>query len=144
MDQIFYIVFGAFLALVGGFLTQKYQNHILIIKEDRKLLFEALDILVDIEPKFDALPSARNDIKRPLRELFAVASRIQSRRFFALAEKLIEFVQKEVKHTKTELIQLIEEVSKEISKPLSTFRKKENAFFKRVAEELRAMRENNP
>lgn len=143
MEQIFYIVLGALLALIGGFLTQKYQNRLLIIKEDRKLLFEALDILVDLESKFDAFPAARDEINQPLRKLFAVARRIQSGRFLGLAEKLIEFVQKEVKHTKDELIKLIEEVSKEISRPLSAFQRKENAFFKKVAEELRAMREKD-
>jgi hypothetical protein len=141
MEQIIYIVLGAFLALLGGFLTQKYQNHILKKREDRELLLKALDILIDLEPILNALPAAREDVKKPCKELFAIARRIQTKSYYGLAEKLIEFALKDVKHTEEEFNKLIDEIRAEISQPFDVFHRKQTEFFKKVAEELREMRE---
>lgn len=66
MEQILYIVLGVGLALLGGFLTQRYQNYVLQKREDRELLLKALDILIDLEPILNALPAAREYVKRTL------------------------------------------------------------------------------
>jgi hypothetical protein len=141
MEQILYIVLGALLALLGGFLTQRYQNHILKKREDRELLLRALDVLIDLEAILDALPAAREDVKKPCKEIFASARRIQTKSYYGLAEKLIEFALKDVKHTEEELNKLIDEIRAEISKPFDIFHRKEKKFFEKVAEELREMRE---
>lgn len=141
MEQIFYIVLGAILALLGGFLTQKYQNYILQKREDRELLLKALDILIDLEPILNALPVAREDVKKPCKAIFASARRIQTKSYYGLAEKLIEFALKDVKHTEEELNKLIDEIRAEICKPFDIFHRKEREFFKKVAKELREMRE---
>jgi len=141
MEQVFYMALGAVLALAGGIITQNYQSHVLGKKEDRELLLRALDILIDLEPDFNALPAAREDVIKPCKELFAIARRIQTRRYHRLGEKLIDFALKDVRHTEQGLDELIDEMRAEISKPFDVFHRKEKKFFEKVAEELRNLGE---
>jgi len=137
------IILGAFLALIGGFLTQKYENYNLQKREDRELLLKGLDILIDLEPILNSTPAARRNIEEPCKALFAFARRVQTKRYYGLAEKLIEFASRDGKHTKENSVELIDELRREISKPFDIFHRKERVFFDKVAEELRQMREES-
>ena len=140
MEQVFYIILGAILALAGGIIAQNYQSRIETKKEDRDLLFKALDILIDLEPYFNALPAAHEDVIKPCKKIYAIARRVQTRHYRQLGEKLIEFAQKDVQHTKESLEKIIDEMGTEISKPFDIFHRKEKEFFAKAAEELRNMR----
>jgi hypothetical protein len=137
MDQVCYIVLGAILAVIGGILTQIYQNCVVRGREDRELLLKALDILFDMESILNGLPAARSDVETSCNELFHNARRIQTRRYRKLAEELIEFALKDVKHTREDWDKLMDEIVAEISKPYYGYHEKEKEFFKKVAKEIR-------
>jgi hypothetical protein len=136
MNQVFYIVLGAVLALIGGILTQLYQNLVDRGREDRELLHKSLDILIVLGPILDGLPAARADIEKPCRELFFSARRIQTRKYRQLAEKLIEFALKDARHTRDDWDSLMDEIVENISKPFFGYHKKEKEIFKKAAREM--------
>jgi hypothetical protein len=100
------------------------------------LLFNVLDILIDLRPILNGAPYGSDVIKSCKMLLFS-ARRIQTRRYCGLAEKLIEFALKDVKHTREESDELIDDIAKEISKPYYGYYRKEKEFFKKVAKGMR-------
>ncbi len=141
MEQILFIVLGALLALMGGVLTQVYQNNVLRKREDRELLLRALDLLIEIEPILDSFPTAQEDAKKLCTDIFSIARRIQTKRYRGISEDLVEFSLKNVKQTKEEANRIIDELRSKISIPFDVFHKKEKEFFKKVATEIKKMRE---
>ena len=126
--------------MFGGILAQKYQNKVLKQKEDRNRFLEALDILIELEPELDDFQASPDDVKNPCKCLLNIARRIENEKNYELAIMLIEFAQKDVRHTREYSNELIDKLVAEISKPLYMFRKKQNELFKKAAEELKSKR----
>jgi len=128
---------------LGGIVTQVYQNRVVRGREDRELLLKALDILIDLEPILNGIASAvpPSNLTEPCKGLWSNARRIQTKHYYGLAEKLIEFGLKSSKHTKKEADKLIGEIAKEISKPYFGYYRKEKEFFEKLTKEMREGRE---
>jgi len=140
LSKVYQLLLGGALASIAGIATQVFQNHALIKRKDKELLLEALEILIGLEPILDDLPKSRSELSWPCNRILSIAIRIQTKKYRGLALKLIEFSLKDAKHTKEELNNLLDEIRPKISKPFSIFNKKQNEFFKKVAEELKQHR----
>jgi hypothetical protein len=115
MEQILYIVLGAFLALLGGIITQLFQDYQQQIKKDWDLLYEAQDNLLKHHP----LSVLENDLvkKANLRyELNDIAIRIKSKRYRNLAVELMQFALDDNFRKEEKLESLTRKVQKSINK----------------------------
>lgn len=121
MEQILYIVLGAFLALIGGFISQHYQSCLSQIKEDESLLFQAACLLLDYYPS----PTANNTLsKLKVKEvtfcdnLSKIAIRIRTKRYRSLAVRLTKFALDDIFRTEDNLYLLTRDVQMAINKPM--------------------------
>ena len=132
------VILGAFLALLGAFLTQIYKNYNQMKKADRKNLLEALELLQKLKSILEnnSYANQYHAIIEPCKALLLCSSRIQTRKYRQLAFKLVDFAKKRERREKDEVIGLIEEVSEKISKPLDMFHKKENKLFEKAMKEI--------
>jgi hypothetical protein len=128
MEQILYIVLGALLALIGGFISQRYQNHLNQIKEDESLLFQALCLLLDYYPlikqKHNHAPTDNNTLKLKAKEvtfcddLSKIAIRIRIKDYRNLAVRLTKFALDNIFRTEDNLNSLTRDVQMAINKPM--------------------------
>ena len=142
MISFFSTLFGALLAILGGFLQQAHQNNLSQKREDRELLFKAVDILINMQSTLDDLPASRVDMKEPCKKLLLIGSRIYAKSNSDIADKIVEFARMPVKWTKDEANKLLQEVAEVCSKPLDRSHKKFNELIAKVAEELKPRRES--
>ncbi len=142
MISFFSTLFGALLAILGGFLQQAHQNNLSQKREDRELLFKAVDILINMQSTLDDLPASRVDMKEPCKKLLLIGSRIYAKSNSDIADKIVEFARMPGKWTKDEANKLLQEVAEVCSKPLDRSHKKFNELIAKVAEELKPRRES--
>ena len=142
MISFFSTLFGALLAILGGFLQQAHQNNLSQKREDRELLFKAVDILINMQSTLDDLPASRVGMKEPCKKLLLIGSRIYAKSNSDIADKIVEFARMPVKWTKDEANKLLQEVAEVCSKPLDRSHKKFNELIAKVAEELKPRRES--
>ena len=142
MISFFSTLFGALLAILGGFLRQARQNNLSQKREDRELLFKAVEILIDMQPTLDDLPASREDMKEPCKKLLLIGSRIYTKSNSDIADKIVAFARMPVKWTKDEANKLLQEVAEVCSKPLDRSHKRENERIERVAEALKQIRKS--
>jgi hypothetical protein len=136
-------LFGAILAVIGGFLHQLYQNCLNQKREDRELLHQAEEILIEMEPYLEEVmtPSSK-ELSELSKRLVLIASRIWTKGNLDLAEKLIGFAKLDSRKTKDNAIQLLEEIATKTSKALDRFHKWEADLFKKAAEEMSQIMKN--
>ena len=137
MRDTLLLLFGAILAVLGSFLTHLYQNWLNQKSKDRELLYQAGEILVEIQPFLGDLPWAPEEIIEPSKKLLYFAMRIRSKRYSELAYKLIEFSRMDIRKTIDESIKLIQEIASISKSPLDRFHKKQNEIYKKAWEELK-------
>ena len=142
MISFFSTLFGALLAILGGFLRQARQNNLSQKREDRELLFKAVEILIDLQFTLDDLPASREDMKEPCKKLLLIGSRIYTKSNSDIADKIVAFARMPVKWTKDEANKLLQEGAEVCSKPLDRSHKRENERIERVAEALKQRRES--
>ncbi|HEA47455.1 MAG TPA: hypothetical protein ENH97_03500 [bacterium] len=128
MEQIRYIVVGALLALIGGFISQRYQNHLDQIKEDENLLFQVACLLLGYYPlikrKHNHAPTANNTLKLKNEEvtfcdnLSKIAIRIRTKRYRSLAVRLTKFALDDIFRTEDNLASLTHDVQLAINTPM--------------------------
>lgn len=117
MEEILYLVLGAFLALAGGVISQLFQSCLQRRKEDVSLLFLAHVNLLAHHP----LSDSENECQRSqaLRmELTNIAIRIQSRKYRKIAVALTRFALDNIFRTQDELTSLTRDVQALINKPM--------------------------
>ena len=142
MISFFSTLFGAILAILGGFLQQARQNNLSQKREDREILFKAVEILIDMQSTLDDLPASREDMKEPCKKLLLIGSRIYTKSISDIADEIVKFARMPVKWTKDEANNLLQEVAEVCSKPLDRSHKRENERIERVAEELKQRMES--
>ena len=124
--------------MIGGFCNQLYQNHIQKKKQDRDNFVEVLKFLIGLNPKIrdQYYPDNFTVISDQCKRIFECSIKIQTRKYRGIVAQLIDFTKKNGKAEEQEIIDLIELVSKEASKPLDRLHKKESKFFKKCHDEL--------
>lgn len=142
MINFFSTLFGALLAILGGFLRQAHQNNLSQKREDRELLFKAVEILIDMQSTLDDLPASREDMKEPCKKLLLIGSRVYAKSNSDIADKIVGFARMPAKWTKDEANKLLQEVAEVCSKPLDRSHKKFNELIAKVAEELKQRTES--
>lgn len=126
MEQILYIVLGALLALMGGFVSQHFQNHLNRIKEDESLLFQAECLLLDCSPLIkrehnrDSTDNSALKLEKATfcNDLSKIAIRIRTRQYRSLAVRITKFALDDVFRTEDKLSLLIRDVQMAINKPM--------------------------
>jgi len=138
MEQPLLILLGALLAIGGGFIGQYNQIRLDQKRDDRELLHQAEEILIEMRPHLDEImtPSSKELYKLSERLLF-IAMRIKTRGYLDLALKLVEFARMDAKKTKDEAINLIQEVAEISKSALAMYHKKRNEIVKKAWEELK-------
>jgi hypothetical protein len=137
MISFFTTLFGALLAILGGFLHQMYQNNLTQKRDDREHLFKVLEILYDMKPTLDDLPAPLEDMKEPRKKLLLIGSRVYTKSNSDIADKIVAFARMPVKWTQDEENKLFQNIAEVCSKPLDRYHKRENERIEKVAEELK-------
>ena len=137
MKDALLLVFGAILAILGGFFNQSYQSRLNQRIKDRELLNQAIETLIEIQPIVDDLPTTREELIEPSKKLLYIVMRIRSKRYRKLSSKLVEFSKMDIKKTSQETINLIQEIAAIDRSPLGTYHKKVNKMFKEAWEEIK-------
>ena len=106
------------------------------IKEDRKLLYQAVETLTEMLPILDRLPASLEELNEPCNILLSIANRIWIDDNLELAERMIEFVGKDTEKTKENAVKLIKDIAAKICKALDRFHKKQDELARKAAEEL--------
>ena len=117
MEKVGYMVLGAALALLGGIVTQVFQNFFNRRKEDEALLFQAMINLHDHYP----IEKLKSDWRKEVglrNDLMRITIRIQSRHYRGLAVDLNKFAVEDIFRTEEELGELTIKVQKALNKPL--------------------------
>ena len=131
--QVFYIIIGSVLALVGGIIGQLFQNHLTIKRNDKKTLSDVLSILLSLEK--GESPS-ESDIH--FESLKSLASNIRAICYRSLAIEIIKFSNKadtyilHRKRIEKDLKSLMSKTAKIVGKPLFIYQKKEDEYFKKL------------
>lgn len=141
MIDFLFILLGAFLAVIGGLLQQRYQNNLTEKRKDRELLHQAEEILIEMLPILEDLPASREELNDPCKRLLSIANRIWIEDSLELAERLIEFVRKEPEKTKENAIKLITDIAAKIGKALDRFHKKQDDLAQKAGEALKQIME---
>jgi len=137
MKDALLLLFGAILAILGGFFNQIYQSLLNQRSKDREFLNQAIETLIEIQPIVDDLPAAREELIEPSKKLLYIVMRIRSKRYRKLSLKLVEFSKMDIRKTRQETINLIQEITAIDRSPLDTYHKKLNEMVKEAWEELK-------
>jgi len=138
--QASYIVLGAFLALIGGIITQLFQNWLYQKREDQKLLHDARDILNKLEPDLEDFQPARSPLLlEKSDELRSIAIKLHAIRNRGLAKNLYEFADKDDKKTRGNLISIKTKLIKKLSKTVYNYERKKSSFLGKHYRVLRKM-----
>jgi hypothetical protein len=132
--QFMYILLGALLAVLGGFLDHKYERHLDRKDEEENLLHRCMELLLrynaadsmltsgsqkyDPETKLKVQIASRADRYRFLDELGLLAIKLRSKKHRVLALRLTKFALDESFRTEEELYSLTREVQMLLNKPL--------------------------
>jgi len=152
MRDALLLLLGAFLSVLGGFISQRNQNRLNQKKEDRELLHEAYRILVKLEPDLDDFqPSLSLEQRELSAELLIAAGKIYTKNYRDLAIKLIKFAERDGQKIKRNLFSLKEEIEKKVSIPLFKYHGAVNETFNRffkfltkhIEEEKKGKRKKN-
>jgi len=139
--QAFYIVLGAFLALIGGIITQLFRNWLYQKRGEQKLLHDALDILNKLEPDLEDFQPARSpQLLEKSYELRSIASRLHTIRNRGLAKKLYEFADKDNKKTRGNLISIKIKLTKKLSKTVYNYEREKFSVFEKHFRLMRKIR----
>ena len=134
MKDALLMLFGA---ILGGFFNQLYQSLLNQRSKDRELLNQAIETLIEIQPIVDDLPAAREELIEPSKKLLYIVMRIRSKRYRKLSSKMVEFSKMDIRKTRQETINLIQEIAAIDRSPLDTYHKKLNEMVKEAWEELK-------
>lgn len=137
MKDVLLLLFGAILVMLGGFFNQIYQSWLNQRSKDRELLDQAEEILIEIQPIVDDLPAAREELIEPSKKLLYIVMRIRSKRYRKLSLKLLKFSKMDIRKTRQETINLIQEIAAIDRSPLDTYHKERNKMIKEAWEELK-------
>jgi len=137
MKDALLMLFGAILAILGGFFNQLYQSLLNQRSKDRELLNQAIETLIEIHPIVDDLTAAREELIEPSKKLLYIVMRIRSKRYRKLSSKMVEFSKMDIRKTRQETINLILEIAAIDRSPLDTYHKKLNEMVKEAWEELK-------
>lgn len=137
MKDALLLLFGAILAILGGFFNQIYQSLLNQRSKDSELLNQAIETLIEIQSIVDDLPAAREELIEPSKKLLYIVMRIRSKRYRKLSDKLVEFSKMDIRKTRQETINLIQEIAAIDRSPLDTYHKKVNEMVKEAWEELK-------
>lgn len=137
MKDALLLLFGAILAILGGFFNQIYQSLLNQRSKDREFLNQAIETLIEIQPIVDDLPAAREELIEPSKKLLYIVMKIRSKRYRKLSLKLVEFSKMDIRKTRQETINLIQEITAIDRSPLDTYHKKLNEMVKEAWEELK-------
>lgn len=141
MEQVYYIGLGALLALLGGIITEIINNHLKQKRDERHLLYEVGQYLLEYTPIFvrinsgDLLPSDEENESNIRHDLQRIALRIRSWSYRKLAVELTTFsLQKSFRTTK-KLGELTDRVHKALNKPMINKYEKEKRKIKEKIKE---------
>jgi len=138
MENALLLILGALLATVGGFFNQHNQSRLNQKKEDRELLYQAEEILIETQPYLEEVMTPHSkELNELSKELLYVAMRIKTRGYLDLALKLVEFAKMDIKKRKDEAIYLIKEIAKISKSVLDRHHRKRNEIIKKAWEELK-------
>ena len=138
MEQALLILLGAILAIGGGFINLYYQSRLNQMREDRELLHQAEEILIEMQPYLqEVMTPPGEELNELSKKLLYIAMRIKTRGYLDLALKLVEFARLDSKKTTDEAISLIQEVAATSKSALDMHHKKQNEIFKKAWEELK-------
>lgn len=137
MEKACWIVFGALLSVLGGFLTHLYQNWLSQKRKDRELLLQAEEILYEAQYLFIDLPETSKEIAEARKKLHRITRKIRSRSYLDLALKLAKFCEEPMERTTEKAFNLVKEIEKETRSPLNMYHRKRDEIIKKSWEELK-------
>lgn len=138
MESILLVLLGGLLTIGGGFFNQYYQRRLNQMREDRELVHQAEEILIEMQPYLEEVMTPPSEELNELsKKLLYAAMRIKTKGYLDLALKLVEFARLDSKKTTDEAISLIQEVAATSKSALDMHHKKQNEIFKKAWEELK-------
>ena len=138
MESALLMLLGGLLAIAGGFINLHYQSRLKQKREDRELLHQAEEILIEMQPYLDEVMTySGKELNELSKNLLYIAMRIKTRGYLDLALKLVEFARMDSKKTKGEAINLIQKVAAISKSALAMYHKKRNEIIKKAWEELK-------
>ena len=130
MEQALYIILGAVLALLGGFIGQNYQNHLAQVREDKALLFQAARLLLNFSALLKKKAKYQNSSEYNTQisleadeisfcdELSNIAIRICTKKYRDLAAELTAFALDDSERNEDNLYRLTKDVQMSINEPM--------------------------
>jgi len=138
MENALLLLLGALLAILGGFCNQHNQSRLNQKKEDRELLYQAEEILIEMQPYLKEVMTHRSkELNELSKKLLYVVMRIKTKGYLDLALKLVEFAKMKTKKEKDEAIYLIKEIATINKSALDKYHRKRDELYNKAWEQLK-------